>query len=158
MQWHSQIQAYPDINFFCPTISNITFFTWLIVSWINALPRPQWNLGRSIYVAEWILAHVTTNISRSREFMEWMAPHRRPLRTLCSHGTYNTMWSLIEERWPIHVYIIATLNSTICVIPLLCFSCFHCLLYPSHPPPYQFSWSNINALSIYQVSCAKANR
>ena len=37
-----------------------------------------------------ILNHMTTVRSRSCEFVEQMAPYRRSLRALCSHGTYKT--------------------------------------------------------------------
>ena len=44
---------------------------------------------------------------------------------------------LVVEYWPlrVHVHVRATLNSTICVILLLCLSCCHHLpLLPSHAP------------------------
>ena len=82
--------------------------------------------------------------------------------------------SLVLEYWPfwVHVQVMATLHSTICVIFLLCWNIFH---HPPHPraPPTQSlmyagpilmnfmknakNWQN-QPLSTCQVSCTKPNR
>ena len=96
-QRHSQTWTYPGIclgisNFFCPTISNIIFFsnkvTWFMVSWINALPIQATMKLQMKLIAKWISIHMTTVRSKSCEFVAQMAPYRR---ILCSHGIYNIM-------------------------------------------------------------------